>query len=455
MFVIEQPIPPAPAADSEANELKSMLEKQARVERFDLIQTFHACKQEEGKPDLSVGLILNGLTSDFARFVRNYNMHNMEKTIGKIHHLLIEYEKGLPKKDETPQVMMIKRGKIQKANKKSLKAKAKDDTCNHCKEVGHWKRNCPVYLAELLKKKKQVGTEFREARNLKQGDLYLYVCNGVHAQVEAIGNFDLVLPNGLVICLDNYHYAPSITRGVVSVNRLVENRFVQCFTDFGISVSKNNVLYFNVIPSNGIYEIDMHDLVPNDNSIYNVFKNEVKINCEKTIKLFYQIEVAIHKPEFKDYLNLSGMLRHNRPSHLMKQDKPDKLQQRSVKCIFIGYPKETMGYYFYFPPENKIVVARYAKFFEKSLITQEVSGRAVDLEEIQDEDTSTFEITSEIPMEVKGFEPPQEEVIPIRRSEMTHQAPTRLCLNVEAEEHSLGDLNKPTNYKASMLDSKS
>nr|GEZ72176.1 zinc finger, CCHC-type [Tanacetum cinerariifolium] len=31
-------------------ELKSMFEKQAGVERFDLIQTFHACKQEEGKP---------------------------------------------------------------------------------------------------------------------------------------------------------------------------------------------------------------------------------------------------------------------------------------------------------------------------------------------------------------------------------------------------------------------
>ncbi|GJZ79542.1 hypothetical protein Tco_0644379 [Tanacetum coccineum] len=75
-------------------ELKSMFEKQSGVERFDLIQTFHACKQEEGKPvssdflkmkgyvdqlkrlgyvlpqDLSVGLIINGLTSDFAGFGR-------------------------------------------------------------------------------------------------------------------------------------------------------------------------------------------------------------------------------------------------------------------------------------------------------------------------------------------------------------------------------------------------
>ncbi|GJR34394.1 retrotransposon protein, putative, ty1-copia subclass [Tanacetum coccineum] len=140
---------------------------------------------------------------------------------------------------------------------------------------------------------------------------------------------------------------------------------------------------------------------------------------------------------------------------LVKRDTPDKLQQRSVKCIFIGYPKETMGYYFYFPPENKIVVARYAEFFEKNLITQEVSGRAEGLEEIQDEDTSPSEITSEIPMEVEGFKPPQEEVIPIRRSERTHRAPERLCLNVEVEEHSLGDLNEPTSYKAAMLDSES
>ncbi|GJZ75676.1 hypothetical protein Tco_0640141 [Tanacetum coccineum] len=55
-------------------------------------------------------------------------------------------------------------------------------------------------------------------------------------------------------------------------------------------------------------------------------------------------------------------------------------------------------------------------------------------------------------MEVEGFEPPQEEVIPVRRSVRTHRAPNRLFLNVEVEEHSLGDLNEPTNYKAIMLD---
>nr|GEY60375.1 hypothetical protein [Tanacetum cinerariifolium] len=140
---------------------------------------------------------------------------------------------------------------------------------------------------------------------------------------------------------------------------------------------------------------------------------------------------------------------------LVKWDTPNKLQQRSVKCIFIGYPKEIMSYYFYSPPKNKIVVARYVEFFKKKLITQEVSGRAVDLKEVQDEDTSPSEITSEIPMHVKGFEPPQEEVILILRSERIHRAPNRLCLNVEVDEHSLGDLNEPASYKAAMLDSES
>ncbi|GJT11098.1 retrotransposon protein, putative, ty1-copia subclass [Tanacetum coccineum] len=587
MFVIEQPIPPAPAANSEANvlaewnaiydaynevaclmlgsmtpelhrqfenyspyemlqELKSMFEKQAGVERFDLIQTFHACKQEEGKPvgayvlkmkeyveqleslsyvlpqDLSVGLILNGLTSDFAGFVINYNMHNMGKTIGEIHALLIEYEKGLPKKTETPQVMMIKSGKIQKANKKSLKAKgkgkangkgkdkqvyipkpknpkptakehpAKDDTCHHCKEVGHWKRNCYVYLAELLKKKKQVGTaSSSKARKLKQGALYLYVGNGVRAQVEAIGSFDLVLPNGLVICLDNCHYAPSITRGVVSVHRLVENGFVQCFTDFGISVSKNNVLYFNAIPSNGIYEIDMHDLVPNVNSIYNVSTKRAKHNLDSTYlwhcRLAHISKKRIEKLQQEGLLKstddesfdqcvscLSGKMTRKSFPHRPERATDLLLNILTYVC---GPLRQVSRQVFKNKVENQLGKTIKALRSDRGgeYISQEFKDylKACGIEYpttdgyisyfylekqnccCEDEDTSPSEITSEIPMEVEGFEPPQEEEILIRRSERSRRVPNRLCLNVEAEEHNLGDFNEPTSYKAAMLDPES
>ncbi|GJS45953.1 retrotransposon protein, putative, ty1-copia subclass [Tanacetum coccineum] len=262
---------------------------------------------------------------------------------------------------------------------------------------------------------------FREARKLKQGALYLYVGNGVRAQVEAIGSYDLVLPNGLVICLDNCHYAPSILIGVVSVHYLVENGFVQRFTDFGISVSKNNVHYFNVIPSNGIYEIDMHNLVPNVNSIYNVSTKRAKHNLDSTylwhcrlahIKLSNKHTIHLTHPQhnglvlkgenrtlldmvrsmmnlttlslsFWDYalesatriLNMVPTKKVDKTPYelwygkvpnlsylkvwgceaLVKRDTPDKLQQRSVKCIFIGYPKETMLLLLLpSPPEYKI-----------------------------------------------------------------------------------------------------
>jgi hypothetical protein len=86
-----------------------------------------------------------------------------------------------------------------------------------------------------------------------------------------------------------------------------------------------------------------------------------------------------------------------------------------VKCIFVGYPKETMGYYFYYPPENKVFVARYGDFLEKELISQEFSERLYDLEDDQ-EDVTPFENTSQLPVEPQSLGPPPEvEVVPIRR----------------------------------------
>ncbi|GKG29055.1 retrotransposon protein, putative, ty1-copia subclass, partial [Tanacetum coccineum] len=43
----------------------------------------------------------------------------------------------------------------------------------------------------------------------------------------------------------------------------------------------------------------------------------------------------------------------------------------------------------------------------------------------------------------------------VRKVIRTHQAPKCLCLNVEVEEHSLGNLNEPANYKALLLDPES
>nr|GEU40384.1 hypothetical protein [Tanacetum cinerariifolium] len=59
---------------------------------------------------------------------------------------------------------------------------------------------------------------------------------------------------------------------------------------------------------------------------------------------------------------------------LVKRDTPDKLDSKSIKCIFVGYPKETMGFYFYYPLKKKIFVSQNAEFFKNSFMGQDVSG---------------------------------------------------------------------------------
>nr|GEW24037.1 hypothetical protein [Tanacetum cinerariifolium] len=144
---------------------------------------------------------------------------------------------------------------------------------------------------------------------------------------------------------------------------------------------------------------------------------------------------------------------------LVKRDtltKPDKLEPRSIRCTFIGYPKEMMRYSFYYPPENNVLIARNTKFLENSLINQEASSSLEDLEFIQEEDTHPSIDTSlnqkEDDLEINE---PQSDIVPIRRFTRTRHAPYRTCLYIDDEEHELGDLGEPANYKAALLNPES
>ena len=66
----------------------------------------------------------------------------------------------------------------------------------------------------------------------------------------------------------------------------------------------------------------------------------------------------------------------------MKNLQPDKLEPKSEKCVFIGYPKETVGYTFYHRSEGKIFVAKNGSFLEKEFLSKEVSGRKVELNKV-------------------------------------------------------------------------
>ncbi|KAK1697220.1 hypothetical protein QYE76_013917 [Lolium multiflorum] len=58
----------------------------------------------------------------------------------------------------------------------------------------------------------------------------------------------------------------------------------------------------------------------------------------------------------------------------VKKLQPDKLEPKAEKCVFIGYPKETIGYTFYHRSEGKIFVAKNGTFLEKEFLTKESSA---------------------------------------------------------------------------------
>ena len=51
------------------------------------------------------------------------------------------------------------------------------------------------------------------------------------------------------------------------------------------------------------------------------------------------------------------------------------LEPKSEKCVFIGHPKENVGYTFYHRSEGKTFVAKNGSFLEKEFLSKEVSGR--------------------------------------------------------------------------------
>ncbi|GKC82354.1 hypothetical protein Tco_1138071, partial [Tanacetum coccineum] len=222
---------------------------------FEIIKAFHAYKQKDGQSvssyllkmksyldtlerlgyamtkELSVSFILNSLNKDYDQFVQNYNMHSMGKTIAELHAMLKLHEKG--KANGKNKLAYAPKTKIPLPMRDNLE---KDTICYHRKEVGHGRRNSLSYHAELKKRKNAseastsgiftielyafsnntwvhdtgCGTHIcntsqglRRSMKLKHESLSLYMGNGMRAAVEAIRCFDLILPNGLIIVLDN------------------------------------------------------------------------------------------------------------------------------------------------------------------------------------------------------------------------------------------------------------
>ena len=107
----------------------------------------------------------------------------------------------------------------------------------------------------------------------------------------------------------------------------------------------------------------------------------------------------------------------------------------------MGYPRETLGYYFYNRQEGKVFVARHGTFLEKEFLTRKASGRTVQLEEVWDkplgEDSASDAIT---------VEPVREPVVEVA------PAPWRLERLCNASNVLLLDNDEPLTYAEAMVD---
>nr|GEV43321.1 hypothetical protein [Tanacetum cinerariifolium] len=370
---------------------------------------------------------------------------------------------------------------------------AKDSTCHKCGEIGRWKRNCPQYLAELLKKKK-------------------------NATSGASGS------------------------GVISVSRLYEDGFINRFMDNTIQVSRNNVVYFSAVPRDGIFEIDLSNSLTNESSIYAVSNKRAKLDLDSTLLWHCRIghisKKCIEKLQHDGLLDsfdlrafekcvscMSGKLARKPYTHQVERAKGllglihtdvcglFKIMSRQGASYFITFTDDFSRYGYVYLLKHKHEVFEYFKVFQKevenqlgktikllcsdrggkymsqefldhlkdhwiiahrtppdtphhngvlerrnrtlldmvrsmmsqttlpNLINQETSGSLEDLEIIQEEDTHPF-IDTSLNQEEGDLEidKPQSDIVPISRSTRTRHAPNRMCLYIDAEEHELGDL---------------
>ena len=70
-------------------------------------------------------------------------------------------------------------------------------------------------------------------------------------------------------------------------------------------------------------------------------------------------------------------------SAYVKRNFGHKLDTRADKCLFVGYPKDSIGYLFYHPTKQKVFVSRHATFMEKEFILERDSGRNIEINKVQ------------------------------------------------------------------------
>nr|GEV64146.1 hypothetical protein [Tanacetum cinerariifolium] len=137
-------------------------------------------------------------------------------------------------------------------------------------------------------------------------------------------------------------YAPSITRGIISVSGLYDDGYVNRFVDNAISVSRNTLVYFSDVPRDGIFEIDLSNPNAIDSYMYASFWDYALETAARILNMVSTKKVEKTPYEVRIYMENSkrGSIRMQEDLRLSKSQ--GDLHWTTVKNIlkYLGNTKD-------------------------------------------------------------------------------------------------------------------
>nr|GEV72844.1 retrotransposon protein, putative, Ty1-copia subclass [Tanacetum cinerariifolium] len=450
-------------------------------------------------------LILVSLNKDFDSFVQNYNMHGMGKTVNELHAMLMLHEKTLPKKDANLALHTIRAGRGLRGSKKpkpgALSLYMGDGHRAAVEAIGTYHLELPNGLIIVLSNCHYVPYITRGiisvSRLFDDGFINRFDDNNVISILKNNLVYFMAVPwDGIfeidMSCSntnDSSMYAITNKRAKINLDssllwhcrlRHISKKCIEKLQHGGL---------FNSIDSESLGKCvsclsgkmarkpyshqverakDLLGLIHTD--VCGPFKVVSRQGASYFVTFiddfsrYGYVYLLKHKHEVFETFKVFQKEVQNQLGKTIKSLRSDRRDEYMSQVVHLkektisntarhGYPKETTGYSFYSPSENKVFIARNAEFFDSKLLDLKASGSVEDLELIQEADTNPSVNTSlNHEEDDQEIDEPESDINPIRSSTRTRRPTDRLCLYINAEKHELGDLGKPANYKAELLD---
>ncbi|KAJ9544508.1 hypothetical protein OSB04_024215 [Centaurea solstitialis] len=348
------------------------------------------------------------------------------------------------------------------------------DICAHSMDIDQLDiglPDAPVVITFVI-----IYRDSKEEETLRKDRSNLRVGEGTMLVAEAVGSYSLSLPSGLVLELENCYYVPKMIKNVISFDLLVDQAFER-FKEFQNEVQNqlDRKIKFLRSDRGGEYlsqEFNNHliecgivsqltpQYTPQMNGV-SERRNRTLLDmvrsmmCRSSLPVLFwghALETAAHilnkvptksvektpceiwigkKPKLS-FLKIWGC------EVYVKRPTSEKLKPKSDKWFFVGYPKTTVGYYFYNPTENKVFVARGGDFLEDKFLSTEDTRNDVDLQEhVETQPESVEEVQTQ----------------DLRRFTRKRQEPDRYLGFLVSQGG--GDLNEATSYGEAVLGSES